>query len=166
MVYLKEMVNSRQKCKKFRIRWKGPCEVIRRLSDLNCFVKLSRTKEIVNVNKMKCFRQTAIRPTTKQRSTRNRAEDKPETLETYGTRYTTPDSVSYKAVLIALGDNNLWLCYKMWMCFFSHLLLKGHMPIRSPEKAPAPLFIKTLRPKASSDRRQTWSCRNDCTPCF
>ena len=24
MVYLKKMVNSRQKCAKFRIRWKGP----------------------------------------------------------------------------------------------------------------------------------------------
>jgi len=68
--------------------------VIRRSTDLNYLVKLSRTKEIVvNVNKMKrCFRQTSIRPTTKQRCTRNRAEDKPETLETYGTRYTRPDS--------------------------------------------------------------------------
>ena len=57
MVYLKEMVDSRQKCKKFRIRWKGPYEVIRRLSGPNYLVKLSRTKEIVvNVNKMKtCF---------------------------------------------------------------------------------------------------------------
>ena len=93
MVYLKEIVNSRQKCKKFRIRWKGPYEVIRCLSDLHYLVKLSRTKEIVNVNKMKrCFRQTSIRPTTKQRSTRNRTEDKPDTLETYGTRYTRPHS--------------------------------------------------------------------------
>ena len=94
MVYLKEMVKSRQKCAKFRVRWKGPYEVIRRLSDLNYLVKLSSTKDIVvNVNKMKkCFRQTALRPTTKQRSTRSRAEDKPETLETYGTRYTRPDS--------------------------------------------------------------------------
>jgi hypothetical protein len=50
-------VNSRQKCAKFRVRWKGPYEVIRRLSNLNYLVKLSRTKEIVvNVNKMKkCF---------------------------------------------------------------------------------------------------------------
>jgi len=30
--------------------------------------------------------------TTKQWSTRNRVEDKPETLEVYGTRYTRPDS--------------------------------------------------------------------------
>jgi len=94
MVYLKEMMNSRQKCAKFRVRWKGPYEVIRRLSDLNYLVKLSRTKEIVvNVNKMKkCFRQTALRPTNKQRSRRNRAEDELVTLETYGTRYTKPDS--------------------------------------------------------------------------
>jgi hypothetical protein len=54
MVYLKEMVNSRQRCAKFRIRWKGPYEVIGRLSDLKYLVKLSRTKEIVvNVNKIK-----------------------------------------------------------------------------------------------------------------
>jgi hypothetical protein len=64
--------------------------VIRRLSDLNYLVKLSRTKEIVvNVNKTKkCFRQTAVRPTTVQWSRGSRAEDKLETLETYGTRYT------------------------------------------------------------------------------
>ena len=63
------------------------------MSDLNYLVKLYRTKEIVvNVNKMKCFRQTALRPTNKQQSRRNRAEDKLVTLETYGTRYTKPDS--------------------------------------------------------------------------
>jgi len=79
---------------KFRIRWKGPYEVIRRLSDLNYLVKLSRTKEIVvNVNKMKkCFRQTALRPSTEQRNTSNGSEDKLDTLETYGTAYTRPDS--------------------------------------------------------------------------
>ena len=94
MVYLKEMVNNRQKCAKFIIRWKGSYEVIRRLCDLNYLVKLPRTKEIVvNANKMKkCFQQTALRPTTEQRSRRNRAEDKLETLETYGARYTRPDS--------------------------------------------------------------------------
>jgi transposase InsO family protein len=92
MVYLKDMVNSRQKCAKFRIRWKGPYEVIRCLSDLNYLIKLSRTKEIVvNVNKMKCFRQT-VQPKTVQWSTRSRAEDKLETLETYATRCTRPDS--------------------------------------------------------------------------
>ena len=40
----------------------------------------------------KRFRPTALRPTNKQRSRRNRAEDKLVTLETYGTRYTEPDS--------------------------------------------------------------------------
>ena len=93
MVYLKEMMNSRKKCAKFRIRWKGPYEVIRRLSDLNYLVKLSRTKEIVNVNKMKkCFRQTALRPTTEPRRRHDRAQDKLDTLETCGTRYSRPDS--------------------------------------------------------------------------
>ena len=93
MVYLKEMVNRRKKCAKFRMRWKGPYEVIRRLSDLNYLVRLSRAKEIVvNVNKMKkCFRRTALRPTTEPRRRINRAEDNLETLETYGTRYTRPD---------------------------------------------------------------------------
>jgi len=97
MVYLKEMVNSRQTCAKFRIRWKGPYEVIRRLSDLNYLVKLSRTKEIVaNVNKMKrCFRQTALRPTSEQGTTCNRAEDIQETLEMYGTRNTTADEETH-----------------------------------------------------------------------
>ena len=93
MVYLKEMMNSRKKCAKFRIRWKGPYEVIRRLSDLNYLVKLSRTKEIVvNMNKMNCFRQTALRPTTEPRRRQNRAQDKLDTLETYGTSYSRPDS--------------------------------------------------------------------------
>jgi hypothetical protein len=90
MVYLKEMVNSRQKARNLESGGK----VIRRLSDLNYLVKLSRTKEIVvNVDKMKkCFRQTALRPMIKQRSMRNRAEDKLEMSETYGTTYTRPDS--------------------------------------------------------------------------
>jgi hypothetical protein len=94
MVYLKEMVNSKRRCAKFRTKWKGPYEVIRCLSDLNYLVKLSRTKEIVvNVNKMKrCFRQTAVRPTTQRRSISDMTEDNLETLETYGTRYTRPDA--------------------------------------------------------------------------
>jgi len=45
------------------------------------------------------------------------------------------------AVLIALGDNNLLLCYKMWVCF-CHLLLKGHMPIRSPREGTSTLVYK------------------------
>jgi len=86
MVYLKEMWTADRNARKFRIRWEGPYEVIRRLSDLNYLVKLLRTKEIVvNVKKMRCFRQTAIRPKTKQRNTRKRVEDKLETLVTYGT---------------------------------------------------------------------------------
>jgi hypothetical protein len=92
LVYLKEMVNRRRGAK-FKTRWKGPYEVIRRLSDLNYLIKLSRAKEIVvNLNKMKrCFRQPALQPTTERRSVRDRTEDKPETLVTYGTRYTGQD---------------------------------------------------------------------------
>jgi hypothetical protein len=94
MVYLKEMMNGRRKCAKFRIRWKGPYEVIWRLSDLNYLVKLSRAKEIVvKVNKMKkCFRQTALRPTTGAKRRHNKAQDKLETLDTYGPRYSRLDS--------------------------------------------------------------------------
>ena len=52
-----EMVKSKQKCVKFRIRWKGGYEVIRCFSDINYLVKLARTEEIVvNLNKMKGFR--------------------------------------------------------------------------------------------------------------
>jgi hypothetical protein len=60
-VYLRERVNSKWRCPKFRIG-KGLYEVIWHLSDLNYLMKLSRTKEIVvNVNRMKrCFRKTAL----------------------------------------------------------------------------------------------------------
>ncbi|KDR10042.1 hypothetical protein L798_00308 [Zootermopsis nevadensis] len=57
MVYLKQMNKGRQTCLKFRTRWKGPYEVVRRLSDLNYVVRLPEGREIVvNVNKMKgCY---------------------------------------------------------------------------------------------------------------
>jgi hypothetical protein len=88
MVYLKEMMNRKQRCSKFRIRWRGPYEVIRRLSDLNYLVKLSRNKEIVvNVNKMKkCFRPKILGPEARQERERLMTRDEPETLEVYGTR--------------------------------------------------------------------------------
>jgi hypothetical protein len=87
MIYLKEMVNSKRRCAKFRTKWKSPYEAIPRLSDLNYLVKLSRTKEVVNLNKMKtCFRQKAVRPSTHRRSIRDMTGDNLETLETYGTR--------------------------------------------------------------------------------
>jgi transposase InsO family protein len=53
-VYLREMVRRKRGCPKFRVKWKGPFTVIKRLSDLNYLVKVKRNKEIVvNVNKMK-----------------------------------------------------------------------------------------------------------------
>jgi hypothetical protein len=59
MVYLREMVRRKRECPKFRIRWKGPYTVIKRLSDLNYLVRVKRGKEIVvNLNKMKrCWRE-------------------------------------------------------------------------------------------------------------
>jgi transposase InsO family protein len=64
MVYLRQMNRVRRGCPKFRLRWRGPYEVIRRLSDLNYLVRVSRKKElVVNVNKMKkCFAETAPLP--------------------------------------------------------------------------------------------------------
>jgi hypothetical protein len=54
IVYIREMVRRKRECPKFRVKWKGPFTVIRRLSDLNYLVKVRRNKEIVvNVNKMK-----------------------------------------------------------------------------------------------------------------
>jgi hypothetical protein len=53
-IYLREMVKSKRGASKFRLRWKGPYEVVRRLSDLNYLIKVTGNKEIVvNVNKMK-----------------------------------------------------------------------------------------------------------------
>jgi hypothetical protein len=60
MVYLREMKKGKQTCSKFRVKWKGPFEVISRLSDQNYRIKLSKGKEIVvNINKMKkCHSQS------------------------------------------------------------------------------------------------------------
>jgi hypothetical protein len=64
MIYLREMVKGRRGCPKFRLRWKGPYEVLRRLSDLNYLVRVTRNKEIVvNVNKMKrCHKSVPMVP--------------------------------------------------------------------------------------------------------
>jgi hypothetical protein len=54
MVYLREITKEKRECPKFRMRWKGPYEVLRRLSDLNYLIKVARNRELVaNVNKMK-----------------------------------------------------------------------------------------------------------------
>jgi hypothetical protein len=59
MVYLRQMTKRRRDCQKFRLKWKVPFEVVRRLSDFNYLVKVARNKEIVvNINKMKrCYRK-------------------------------------------------------------------------------------------------------------
>jgi hypothetical protein len=93
LVYLIEMTRGKKTCPKFRIRWKGPYEVVRRLSDLNYSITLSRNKEIVvNVNKMKnCFRESFRRPPTAQGKERRETDvtdeltnDEIETLEADG----------------------------------------------------------------------------------
>jgi transposase InsO family protein len=59
LVYLRQMAKRKRGCQKFRLRWKGPFEVVRRLSDLNYLVKVTRNKDlVVNINKMKrCYRK-------------------------------------------------------------------------------------------------------------
>jgi hypothetical protein len=61
--------------------------VVRRLSDLNYLIKLSRNKEIVvNVNEIKkCFRGSFWRPPTAQGKER-RGADVTDELETFGSR--------------------------------------------------------------------------------
>ena len=64
MVYLRQMSKVKRGCPKFRLRWRGPYEVVRRLSDLNYLVRVSQRKElVVNVNKMKkCCVKTVPAP--------------------------------------------------------------------------------------------------------
>jgi hypothetical protein len=58
IIYLREMTKGKRGCPKLRMRWKGPCEVLWRLSDLNYLIKIVRNRELVaNVNKMKrCYK--------------------------------------------------------------------------------------------------------------
>jgi hypothetical protein len=64
VVYLRELIKGKRGCRKFRLRCKGPCEVLQRLSDLNYLIRIVRNKEVVvNVNKMKgCYRRVAPSP--------------------------------------------------------------------------------------------------------
>jgi hypothetical protein len=51
MVYLRELIKGKRVCPKFRIKWKGPYEVLWRLSDLNYLIRLAKKREaVVNVN--------------------------------------------------------------------------------------------------------------------
>jgi hypothetical protein len=61
------LIKGKRGCPKFRLRWKGPYEVLQRLSDLNYLIRISRNKEVVvNVNKMKrCYRRVAPSPPTR-----------------------------------------------------------------------------------------------------
>jgi hypothetical protein len=71
--------------------------------------------------------------------------------------------VSHPAVLIALGDNDLWLCYKMWMCFATCYWKDTHVhPF--PRKGTSTPVYETLRPKRQVIDYRIGCCRNDCTP--
>jgi hypothetical protein len=76
IVYLREMVRRKRACPKFRVRWKGPFTVIKRLSDLNYLVKVKRNKEIVvNVNKMKlCHQKTSCLPSRQSNELRKEVD--------------------------------------------------------------------------------------------
>jgi hypothetical protein len=74
VVYLRGMVRRKRGCPKFRLKWKGPFTVVKRLSDLNYLVKLKRNKEVVvNVNKMKYCHQ-GISPLTPRSQGLSRSE--------------------------------------------------------------------------------------------
>jgi transposase InsO family protein len=92
VVYIKEMVRRKRDCPKFRLRWRGPFKVIKRLSDLNYLVKVRRNKEIVvNVNKMKHgYSKTHFSPTTIVDNVPPESEDVSEREETDQERITSP----------------------------------------------------------------------------
>jgi hypothetical protein len=58
------MIRGKHSCPKFRLGWSGPYELVRRLSDWNYLLRVSRNKDlVVNVNKMnKCWANTASPP--------------------------------------------------------------------------------------------------------
>jgi transposase InsO family protein len=64
-IYLKEMAIGPGKSKKFRGRWRGPFEVIKRLSDWNYQIRMKPGKDVVvNVNRMKLCRSSPTRKRT------------------------------------------------------------------------------------------------------
>jgi hypothetical protein len=91
MVYLRQMSRVKRGCPKFRLRWRGPYEVIRRLSDLNYLVRVSRKKElVVNVNKMKkCCVKTAP-PPSGTRDIPVRVQEGDESLDVENDKGITP----------------------------------------------------------------------------
>jgi ribosomal protein L21E len=83
VIYLREMVRRKRGCPKFRLRWKGPYTVIKRLSDLNYLVRVKKNKEIiVNVNKMKpCHQGSPFLPPTSGDKSRRETERNDEGTE-------------------------------------------------------------------------------------
>jgi hypothetical protein len=71
MVYIKEMAVGKNQSSKFRLRWKGPFEVVKRLSDLTYLIRIKPNKEVVvNVNRLKLCRSVTVgkhlpRPSTR-----------------------------------------------------------------------------------------------------
>jgi hypothetical protein len=93
------MVRRKRDCPKFRLRWKGPFTVVRRLSDLNYLVRVARNKEIVvNVNKMKrCRQETPPLPSATKSSSLRESEGNEEEGEPNEIHVNLPTPYSYVA---------------------------------------------------------------------
>jgi hypothetical protein len=79
MVYLRQMSRVKRGCPKFRLRWRGPYEVILRLSDFNYLVQVLPRKElVVNVNKIKrcCVKISPSQSRIRDISVRDQEGDK------------------------------------------------------------------------------------------
>jgi hypothetical protein len=55
------MAPGKHQSSKFRLRWRGPFEIIKRLSDLTYLIRLRPHKDVVvNVNRLKLCRSVAV----------------------------------------------------------------------------------------------------------
>jgi hypothetical protein len=53
-VHVKEMSLAKKQSSKFRLMWKGPYQINKRLSDLTYVIKIGSSKEkVININRMK-----------------------------------------------------------------------------------------------------------------
>jgi hypothetical protein len=92
MVYIKEMAVGRHQSSKFRLRWKGPFKVIKRLSDLTYLIRIKPNKEVVvNVNRLKLCRSVTVGKNLPRHSTRPSDKSVPVERENNLPDHTTED---------------------------------------------------------------------------
>jgi hypothetical protein len=90
-VYHRQMSRVKRGCPKFRLKWRGPYEVTRRLSDLNYLVQVSRRKElVVNVNKMKKCCGKIAPPPSETKDTPVRVQEGDESRDVANDERMTP----------------------------------------------------------------------------